>query len=350
MSASRTLTATEIRTPRDGILWDHYVLDHPLGTGYHLMAWRRVIEEAFGHRTFHLLVRNDRGEVLGVLPLVFIASRFFGRFLVSVAFVNYGGILSNTVEAKRALLEAAVTLAKELNASHIELRQQEVLDVNWPHKQHKVSMRLELPDQFENLWKRFPSKLRSQIRRAQKAGMIVRIGGIELVDEFYQVFARTMRDLGTPVCGRNFFEAILQVFSKDTKICVVRWQDQPVAAGILYGFRKIMEVPWASSDWRHNRYAPNMLLYSSIMQHACAEGFQVFDFGRSSPGSGTYRFKQQWGARPVPLYWYYWLANGGPLPDLGPRNPKYRMAINLWKRMPVALTKIIGPLIVRNIP
>ena len=344
------ISVSEVRTYDEGVAWDNYVLNHAMASGYQLMGWRRVVKKVFGHRTVYLMVRDEHGQVRGVLPLVFVSSRLFGRFLVSMPFVNYGGVLTEDFDAQRALLEAAASRAINLGATHIELRHERLLYLDWTSTQHKVSMRLDLPREPGTLWQRFPSKLRSQIRRALKEQLTVRIEGIELLDDFYRVLARNMRDLGTPAYSRRFFEAILEEFPKGARICAVYLGRQPVAAGFLYGFKNTLEIPWASSDRRYNRLAPNMLLYSSALEYACREGFQVFDFGRSTPGGPTYRFKEQWGAQPVPLYWYHWSTDGRAVPDLSPRNSRYRLAIGIWKRFPVALTKVIGPSIVRSIP
>jgi len=344
------LAVTEVRTDDAGKAWDRYVQDHPLASGYHLLAWGRVVEKACGHRTFYLMATDAHQEVRGVLPLVFLSSRFFGRFLVSMPFFNYGGVLADTPEAQGTLLEAAIALAKTLTATHIELRHQTFIDTNWPSKQHKVSMRLDLPSNYDTLCKAFPSKLRSQIRRAQKEEMTVRIAASELLGDFYQIFVRNMRDLGTPVYGRRFFEAILDTFPADTRICVVYLKQRPVAAGFLCGFRNTLEIPWASSDRRYNHLGPNMLLYSSVLEFACREGFRQFDFGRSSAASGTYRFKEQWGARPVPLHWYYWSSHGRTMSEVDHDSSMYSVAIRIWRRLPVAVTRIIGPAIVRQIP
>jgi len=159
-----------------------------------------------------------------------------------------------------------------------------------------------------------------------------------------------MRDLGTPVYGKAFFLEILKSFPDSSRIAVVYLKDQPVAAGFLYAFRRVLEIPWASSDRRYNRLAPNMLLYSSALKYGCEQGFSLFDFGRSTPGGGTYKFKEQWGARPVPLHWHYWMSNGGPLPDLSPSNAKFKLAIAVWQRLPLFVSKLLGPSIVRFIP
>ena len=340
----------EVRSYDDGTAWDRYVLNHVGASGYQLIGWRQVVERSFGHQTFYLMARDERAQVRGVLPLVFVSSRLFGRFLVSMPFVNYGGVLADTTEAQQALLEAAVSRATDLGATHIELRHQNLLGLDWTSKQHKVSMRLDLPREPEALWKGFPSKLRSQIKRAMKEQLTVRIEGAELLDDFYRVFARNMRDLGTPVYVRRFFEKILEAFPKGARICAVYLGPQPVAAGFLYGFQTTLEIPWASSDRRYNHLSTNMLLYSSALEYACREGFELFDFGRSTPGGSTYRFKEQWGARPVPLYWHHWSRDRRPVPDVSPANSKYGLAIRTWKRLPVALTRLIGPSIVRSIP
>jgi len=344
------LKITEMKASSEEIAWDRYVLSQPIASGYHLATWRRVLEKALRHRTVYLMVKDEHEVIRGILPLVLLSSRLFGRFMVSLPCLNYGGVLADNQEALELLLEAAVNFSKAVGASHIELRHERSCNLNWPCRQHKVSMRVELPHQFRTMWDGFPSKLRSQVRRAQKEGMAVRIGGIDLLVDFYQVFSRAMRDIGTPVYGMNFFQTILQTFPKETRICVVYWNAKPLAAGFLYGFRGTLEIPWASSDRRYNHLAPNMLLYSSVLEYACQQGFQLFDFGRSTPGSGTYRFKEQWGAKPVLLHWYYWLRDGGELPQLNPQNPKYCLAIKIWQKLPLGLTRLIGPRIVKYLP
>jgi FemAB-related protein (PEP-CTERM system-associated) len=341
-------TSGEDSEPTSG--WDEYVNQHPRATGYHLSGWLHLIYRIFGHRGYYLTVKDDDGRIRGVLPLVCFSTPIFGRFLISMPFVNYGGVLASDAAARTALLDRAVNLAKQLSADHIELRHEESFAVGWPERCHKVSMRMELPESFETLWKEFPAKLRSQIRRAEKEGMTFRLGKNDVLDDFYSVFSRNMRDLGTPVYGKSFFREILRVFPESAFIGVVYSKNLPVAAGFLYGFRHVLEIPWASSDRRYNRLAPNMLLYSSVLKHACEREFSVFDFGRSTRDSGTYRFKEQWGAKPVDLRWHYWLSRNGPLPDMSPTNSKFKWAISVWRPMPLALSRRLGPNIVRYIP
>ena len=331
--------------------WDRYVAESDEATCYHLSGWKSVIERSFAHKAYYLFSEDGDGRIQGVLPLVNLKSMLFGNFMISMPYFNYGGICATGEETSAQLIDAAIDLAVAHNAAHIELRHCRPLMRSMPVKTAKVAMHLRLPVDPEELLKSLPSKLRSQIRRPLKDGMIGVMGGAECLDDFYKVFAENMRDLGTPVYGKSFFRNILSEFPDSTRICIVRSREgKAVAAGFLLGFKKTLEIPWASSLRKYNSSSPNMLLYWTSLKYACENGYDVFDFGRSTPGEGTYKFKEQWGAKPVQLFWYYWLKNGGPLPELNPRNPKYEMAIKVWKKLPLSVTKLIGPAIVRNLP
>jgi len=188
------------------------------------------------------------------------------------------------------------------------------------------------------------------VRKAEKNEMTSRAGGAELLDHLYAVFARNMRDLGTPVYSRRFFDAVLAAFPDSARVFVVDHQDITVAAGITLSFRNTVENPWASSLREYRPLAPNTLLYWRMVEQAIATGHTTFDFGRSTPNEGTYKFKAQWGAEPTPLHWEYLLSGGRSLPDLSPSNPKYRAAVAVWARLPLAVTNRLGPHIVRSIP
>ncbi len=330
--------------------WDAYASGHPSAHCCHLSAWKRIIERTFGHSTLYLLSESGDGTIDGVLPMVRLRSHLFGDFLVSVPYLNYGGPCADGEDKGHALMQAAARMAEDLKVQHLEIRTETSTDYGLQVRSSKVSMRLDLAEAPDLLWQRFPAKLRSQIKRAQQQAMTVRIGRAEELDAFYDVFAVNMRDLGTPVYGKSFFENVLRELPDSTWICAVYLGDKPVAAGFLMAFRDMLEIPWASSLRRYNRLSPNMLLYWSVLQFACERGFRVFDFGRSSPDSGPFKFKAQWGAAPVPLYWHYWVRDGGPLPNLTPNNPRMQLAIRVWRRLPVAITRLIGPPLVKNLP
>ena len=329
---------------------DSFLRGSDAASAYHDYRWIGVVEKSFGHGCYYLVCHDPDGTAAGTLPLVHMKSRMFGNFLVSMPYFNYGGVCADQPAVRDILIGEAVRTARELGASHIEFRQELPLDNGFPVKTRKVSMRLPLPGSGADLWKSFPSKLRSQIRKPQKEGMTVRISRHEELENFYRIFSINMRDLGTPVYPKRFFRTILDQFPENSWICTVFNGKTPVASGFLVGYKEKLEIPWASAIRRYNRLGPNMLLYWSCLEFACDKGFRVFDFGRSTAGESTYRFKEQWGAAPCTMHWHYWLAEEGALPEINPDNPRYRFAIQLWKRIPVPLTRLIGPRIVRNIP
>ena len=335
-----------VATDRESADWDAFVQAHPAASGYHLWKWREVFRDAFGHECIYLLARRGlRTE--GILPLVYIDSRIFGRSLTSLPFLNYGGVVAASADVAHALLDQARQLARSRRCRHLELRHTARVFDELPYKQHKVAMRLPLEN---GMWERFDRKVRNQVRKAEKSQLTVERGGDEQLDEFYRVFARNMRDLGTPVYSRRLFEAVLHAFPAQTRVIVVRLDSTPVAAGVTYRTGDTVEIPWASSIRDYNSLCPNHLLYWHAIESAVAEGCTTFDFGRSTPYEGTYKFKEQWGASPVPLFWEYYLPDGGPLPDQSPKNPKFRLMVETWKRCPLWLANAVGPHIVRSIP
>jgi FemAB-related protein (PEP-CTERM system-associated) len=347
--AEDSAAAYDVHTETAAADWDQFVAAEPTASGYHEWAWRGVFTRAFGHEAIYLSARSG-GRIHGVLPLVLIDSWMFGRSLISLPFLNYGGVVAAGERAAAALLERAAAIAAERRCRHLELRHVQQRFPQLPCKQHKVGMWLNLGTDVPAVWEGLDRKVRNQIRKAQKSGLTTAIGGVELLDEFYGVFARNMRDLGTPVYARVFFEDVLMTFPGRARIHVVRLGPRTVAAGITFQTRRTVEVPWASSLREHNALCPNHLLYWSVIEASIGRGGTLLDFGRSTPDEGTFKFKRQWGAEPVPLHWEYHLPGGGALPNTSPTNPKFSMAIALWKRLPLPVTTAIGPAIVRSIP
>lgn len=330
--------------------WDAFVDARPDAAVYHRSVYRALIRDATGYEAQLLRAQRD-GRVVGVLPLVHLRSALFGNYMVALPYFNHCGVLAEDSTTRLALLEAAADRARYVNATHIELRHLgEQPETPWPGRSTKVEMFLELPDTAEALWQRFKPKLRAQVRRPRKAGLYARLGGRELLGDFYTVFARNMRDLGTPVYGRGFFEAFVGHQPAETCVCVVYRAGRPVGGGLTVAYRDTVEIPWASTLREANADSPNMLLYWKLLEHAIETGHRRFDFGRSTPGEGTFHFKQQWGAEPVPLHWYYWLRDGGALPELNPKNPKFQLAIRAWQHLPVPVTRLLGPHLVKNLP
>jgi FemAB-related protein (PEP-CTERM system-associated) len=336
-----------VATESDEDRWDRFVASCGDEHGYHAWAWRRVFENAFGHRSIYLVAQRG-GIVVGVLPLVLIRSRLFGNSLTSLPFVNYGGVMARDHDAARALATAARDVAAAHHCRHVELRHVAPQFAELPCKHHKVSMRLRVGN---DMWETLDRKVRNQIRKAEKSGLRVERGGEGLVSDFYKVFARNMRDLGTPVYSRRLFEEVLRAFPDQAQLHIVRLDGAPIAAGMTYKTSAMVQLPWASSIREFNSLCANVLLYWDAIQFTQQSDAAVFDMGRSTPNEGTYRFKAQWGAEAVPLSWeYQLLAATDKMPNVSPANPKFQLAIAVWQKLPLSLTTRVGPMIVRAIP
>lgn len=326
--------------------------------GEHDPRWLDVLHQALGHRPYCLLARDAQRQIVGYLPLAYVSSLLFGRFLVSLPYLNRAGVVSSDTHVAAALLDHACDLADQLGVQYLELRHGSPIEHARLNacRDEKVRMVLELPSDESALWQVIDAKVRNQIRKGDKSDLSFFIGGVECLDDFYHVFAVNMRDLGTPVYGKRLFERILKEFPERAELVVVRTPVQPVAAALLihdppmaHGQPAMTQVPSASSLRRFNATNCNMWMYHRLLLRAMERGSRRFDFGRSSVDSGTYRFKKQWGAQPQPTLWQYYLRQG-TLDSARPDNPKYRRKIQAWQKLPVWITRIIGPGIVRGVP
>jgi FemAB-related protein (PEP-CTERM system-associated) len=315
-----------------------------------LPSWLGVLADGLRHTAYCIEAVED-GRTRGLLPLAYVRSLLFGRFLVSLPYLNSAGVLADDPAVAGRLIDRAVALADELKVRYLELRHEQPVEhpALTERMTGKVHMRLALPARADGLWDALPAKVRNQVRKGQKCGLEVAWGGGELLREFYAVFSRNMRDLGTPVYGRGLFTSVLQQFPQRAEFCVVRYGGRPVAAALLLHGLGVSEVPSASSLREHNLTCANMLMYWHLLERAVQRGQAVFDFGRSSVDGSTFRFKKQWGAEPSPASWQYYVRRGS-IAAVRPDNPRYSRMIRLWQRLPVALTRLIGPPIVRGIP
>lgn len=311
--------------------------------------WTEMVARLFNHSAFYL-VAYEGADVLGVLPLVQTKSSFFGNRMISQAFSNYGGPLAVLPEAKEALFHYAVKIAAEHNCDSIEFRNVNPLPFNLFLRTDKVNMHLCLTADPENLWKGLSSTVRNQVRKAEKSGIIATSGGVEFLDEFYCIYAARMRQLGTPSYSKRLMRGILETFPEQSRIFITKYNGLAVGAGFTIRFGGFVEIPWAATLLEYNSLCPNNLLYWSIIKHYCLSGATCFDFGRCTVNSGTYKFKKQWGAEQVNMHFQYWVRAGQKFSITGPDNPKYKMKIEIWKKLPLFFTNLIGPIISKNLP
>lgn len=312
--------------------------------------WLRVLRDGLKQDPY-CIEASAEDRCIGILPLALLRSRLFGRFLVSLPYINTAGVMATESSIEVQLLDQAIELANKTDVRYLELRHE--MPIAHPALNHeltsKVHMRLALPDSTEALWKSLKPKVRNQIRKGEQHDLRIAWGGEERLDDFYRVFSHNMRDLGTPVFGRRLFLSLLRNFPGAAELCTVHLGGKPIAAALLTHGSRVTDVQSASTLRQYNATNANMLMYWHLLCRTIERGNRIFDFGRSSEGSGTYRFKKQWGAQPEPAVWQYYVRKGS-VETMRPENARNQRLIRVWKRLPVPLTRLIGPMIVRGIP
>jgi FemAB-related protein (PEP-CTERM system-associated) len=333
----------------DARAWDQFLSTHPASSFYQLFGWRGVVSKSLGLQPIYLLARsNDR--IVGVLPLVFLESRLFGRILCSLPFLNYGGPCASSSRAVQLLIDEAMRRASELRADYLELRCAEPLPTELPVSTRKVSMTINLDPDPDVVWNAFTSKHRKNVRRAYRAGLTVQSGGMEFLDDFYSVLERSWRDLGTPLYQQGYFASILAAFPEQTRIYLCRQDSRVICVALTGTHANLVEGLWAGGLPSARELQANYVLYWEMIRDVCLRGCRSFHLGRSTADSGSEQFKSRWNAESRPLYWYFHRPKGGPMPALNVDNPRYRLAIAAWRRLPLWVVRRVGPRLARSIP
>ncbi|MDO9370209.1 MAG: FemAB family PEP-CTERM system-associated protein [Sphingopyxis sp.] len=334
----------------DAAAWDAYIAAHAGATPFHSRAWCEAITRATGH-TCHLLAARDAGgHVAGLLPLHHIRSPLFGQALVASGFAVDGGLLADNDAAAAALADAAVDLAKSFGVPSIELRGGP-LPAGW-HVDEGIyagfARYLAADDDAELL--AIPRKQRAEVRKALDSGLTVTTGrSVQHRADHYRIYATSVRNLGTPVFPKSLFLHVLDAFGDDADILNVR-NDREVVASVLSLYWRGTVMPyWGGGTAEARRLRANELMYFALMRHARERGCTRFDFGRSKVGTGPYSYKKNWGFDPEPLVYARWLAPGEAPRDTNPNSAKYRLQVDLWKKLPLWAANRIGPLIARGL-
>jgi serine/alanine adding enzyme len=328
---------------------DDFVQRSPGARLCHTPAWTRMIEDAFGHTGYYLVAR-EQDQICGVLPLTQVRSRLFGNRLISQPFSDYGGPLVTNPAGLEALYQRTVEIARQKRCASVEFRNTVALPYDLYLRQDKVSMCLALAPDPEEVWRGLRHKTRNRVSKAQREGFTVVSGGQELLDEFYRAWTVRMHELGTPCYPRRLFRSILETFPGRAQIFVARLGGMTAAVLFAYTFKGWVQCSWGAALREYDEKGPNYILNWKAIEYYCGKGMKWFDFGRSTIGSGQHTFKERWGAHPIDLPWQYWTPPQGQLHLANPNDERYRRKIEVWKRMPLWMSRVLGPMISPALP
>jgi len=321
--------------------WDAYVYEHKDGTFFHLSQWRNVITEAFNHASYFLQAKEDE-KIVGILPLVEVKSTLFGHALISTPFCVYGGAIANTDNVRQLLEQKACQQAESLAVDYLELRYKNAQESDMILKQVHSTFGCALPENEEAILAQVKKKQRAVIRHALKNELTVEFG--KDLENFYRLLSTSYRNLGTPIFNKKYFELLLKHFGEQAEIAVIKDKAGKPSNAVMNFYFNDQVLPYyggGNSEARALKSADFM--YYQVMCHAREKGFTWFDFGRSKNDSGPYKYKKTWGMEPQPLHYYYHLVKSKELPNLSPNNPKYKVFIGLWQKLPLWVSQILGP-------
>jgi len=327
--------------------WDDYVQRTEAATFFHKVGWKTVLERAFGHRTRFILARED-GDIVGILPLAQVKSVLFGDSLTSLPFCVYGGIVADHEAAATALRSEACSLADSLKVGALELRNRQISGTGWPVKDLYYTFRKVIdPDEEVNL-KGIPNRQRAMVRKGIKEGLASEWS--TSADRLYRVYSESVRNLGTPVFSSRYLRTLQEVFGADTSVLMITHENRDVAGVMSFYFREEV-IPYygGSTSEARDLKGVNHFMYWELMRYSCEQGYRLFDFGRSKTGTGPFSFKKNFGFEPTPLPYEYYLAASDTMPDVSPMNPKYRLMINVWSKLPLPVANLIGPYLARSL-
>lgn len=327
--------------------WDEFVQTCPDATFFHRAGWQTVIEEVFSHPTWFLYAERE-GQICAVLPLAQVKSFLFGNAMAALPFCVYGGIAGSDAEAVQALEAEAERLARQMGVAHLEYRNVAPRHADWPKQDLYVTFRKEILPEVEDNMLAIPRKQRAMVRKGIKAGLTTVVD--EDVERFFALYADNVHRHGTPAMPKRYFQRLKTIFGQDCEMQIVLDpQGVPVSGVMSFYFRDEVLPYYAGDTVAARDLAANDFKYWELMRRACEKGCKVFDYGRSKQGTGSYAFKKNWGFEPAPLHYEYRLYQRDAVPQNNPSNPKYKLFIEAWRRMPIGLANWLGPFIVRNL-
>lgn len=341
------LMKVDALTLEDSSKWDTFVANFPQGTFFHLSGWKRVLEKTFGYRPLYLKAQ-DNEEIRGILPLFIMKNLGFKNIISSIPFGVYGGLCADNTETSNMLLGTAKQITQKEEAQYLELKNIYPLNDNLATKDLYVTFIKELPKNKEDCLNQQPRKARAAARKGIDSGLRVETG-IHLLKECYGIYAISVRNLGTPVVPFALFRNLADEFKDKATVLSVKYKDKTIASVLTFLFKDTVIPFYGGSLPQYRNLQPNNFMYLKLMEYGVENGYRLFDFGRSKIGTGSYKFKELQGFQPQPLYYQYYLNKTKEIPNLSPVNPKFSLPIAAWKRLPVWVTKLLGPIVVKHI-
>ncbi len=328
--------------------WNEYVSNSKNASFFHLIEWKEILKKTFGYKPYYLLA-EDEGKIVGILPLFLLKNIFFDNIMISLPFAIYGGADADNENIETLLIEEAKSLTRKTKAQYLELRNLKENRMGFLVKDLYVTFIKPLPTDVSKCLEEMPRKARAATRKGLGFGLTAEVG-LHFLKDFYQIYSISVRNLGSPVFSFSFLENIVAQFKNESNVLIVKYGNKPVAGVFTFFYRDTVMPYYGGSLAEYQRYQINNFMYLKLMEYGVEKKYKYFDFGRSKKGTGSFKFKELMGFEPQQLYYSYHLHKVNELPNLSPTNPKLNLFIKTWQRLPLTITNLIGPQLIKFTP
>ena len=319
-------------TPEREPEWERFVQRHPQGSIFHTLPWKRFLSTYRGYEPhYRMALKGD--VVQGVLPLFSVKPLFAPKRLVSMPFCIAGGICADTPEAVQALADSAQTLCRDLNANYVELRHRLAIPGNWTDNTTYTRFHLDLAQGEEAIWSGLRKSMRRAIKKSESHGMTVDLFNNDF-DLFFKLYSRDQKRFGTPITGYRYLKWLYETFPEAHSIARVEYQGQTAAMFMVRRYKGEVSEMIGNDRPQFRHLNPNLLLEWTLIRHAIETGQSRYDFGRSVVGSGSYHFKEGWGAIPETMHYQFYSPHGKAPANWSQGSGARGKVAKLWQLLP----------------
>lgn len=315
----------QIAFSTDTLYWNKFLdteKENQIITIAHNPSLGPILAKTFGYSSQNLSL-TEHSQIIGVMPVVFLNNR-----AISMPHFSYGGPIISTDN------ELDINIKSFIEDKKFEIRSFTKLSEYSYDK--KISCILEVHASHEEQIMTFKAKLRQKIRKAEKINYKICHGGLELLNDYYYLYAQKMLKFGSPPIGKVFFKNLLTDYKfGKAQITVVYDNDKAIATGFSLSYLNFNEVCWSATDSDYDGYNIHALICWEILKTSIVEKHKYFSFGRSTVNSNNHQFKRQWQPIELPIFYNY-------SEPVGKSIKEHTYLTKIWKYQPLATSVYLG--------
>lgn len=315
---------------------------------FHSIEWMSLVNETLGVE-YKIAILQENNETVASIPFAFYRNFIKGPCAIPLQFSGYyGSIVANSNLYKKKIMNHFFQYCerKKLYTQIPEINSIDGYKSHSGYSIYKIELKNNLPVE-EQILSYASKRTRGYIKSAINSNLKSFVGGLELIDEFYFIYLQNMKELGTPPLPESYFKKIIEYLPKVSKVILVK-DHKKVCSGmfIMQISEKELFTPIICTPRLYQTGQSSHLIYLKAAEEAQNFGCSIVNFGRSIDGGGPALFKKRYGLKASPLFIY---SPNKKWKVTDPNNTNWRYAIEIWKRLPIFLTKLAGKILAKHV-